>query len=266
MWCPKCRNEYREGILVCADCGEKLVQSLEEYDREHAVKMMPGAAYGGQDGFRESPDPSSRADQVQPAASEDALSVKEEKPERTYAYHASSEKAEENRSAGYSLLIIGIAGLVLVILLVLDLVPFWHLYGMSKFLSGGVMGTLFAVFIAMGAVSLKSVKRFSEKAAEENGLEKDIREWAKINFTEERIRARLSREDRLLEKTDIAYFARTEAMRTMLAEAFPDLETAFAEHMVEELYSGIYGEAEAKYDTEDEDADYFEAVNSAKIS
>ncbi len=24
-WCPKCKNEYREGIKVCADCGVELV-------------------------------------------------------------------------------------------------------------------------------------------------------------------------------------------------------------------------------------------------
>ena len=27
-WCPKCRNEYREGFTVCADCGVELVDVL----------------------------------------------------------------------------------------------------------------------------------------------------------------------------------------------------------------------------------------------
>ena len=29
-WCPNCKNEYREGITVCADCGATLVETLEE--------------------------------------------------------------------------------------------------------------------------------------------------------------------------------------------------------------------------------------------
>ncbi len=29
-WCPVCKNEYKEGVTVCADCGETLVASLEE--------------------------------------------------------------------------------------------------------------------------------------------------------------------------------------------------------------------------------------------
>ena len=31
-WCPKCKNEYREGIKVCADCGTELVDSLSDMD------------------------------------------------------------------------------------------------------------------------------------------------------------------------------------------------------------------------------------------
>ena len=31
-WCPKCKNEYYEGIKVCADCGCELVDSLKEWE------------------------------------------------------------------------------------------------------------------------------------------------------------------------------------------------------------------------------------------
>ena len=30
--CPKCKNEYREGFTVCADCGVQLVESLDDGD------------------------------------------------------------------------------------------------------------------------------------------------------------------------------------------------------------------------------------------
>lgn len=33
MWCPKCKAEYREGITVCADCGETLVEgTADDFD------------------------------------------------------------------------------------------------------------------------------------------------------------------------------------------------------------------------------------------
>lgn len=41
-WCPVCKNEYRPGIKVCADCGAELVESLENNDLETLV-------YGEQD-------------------------------------------------------------------------------------------------------------------------------------------------------------------------------------------------------------------------
>lgn len=31
-WCPKCKNEYREGITVCAECGCELVEEKEISD------------------------------------------------------------------------------------------------------------------------------------------------------------------------------------------------------------------------------------------
>ena len=34
MWCPKCKNEYREGITVCVDCKVDLVESLDKTEED----------------------------------------------------------------------------------------------------------------------------------------------------------------------------------------------------------------------------------------
>ena len=39
-WCPKCKNEYVEGITTCADCGVELVDELpEEIEDDSPVKL-----------------------------------------------------------------------------------------------------------------------------------------------------------------------------------------------------------------------------------
>ena len=40
-WCPKCRNEYREGFTVCADCGVELVDKLGEKE-ESKSSLLTG--------------------------------------------------------------------------------------------------------------------------------------------------------------------------------------------------------------------------------
>lgn len=43
-WCPKCRNEYVEGMTVCAECGVDLVEELpEEMDEYAPVKLCHAA-------------------------------------------------------------------------------------------------------------------------------------------------------------------------------------------------------------------------------
>lgn len=56
-WCPNCKNEYREGILKCADCGADLVETLEtdkeiaplcyQYTEDTAKKLVEYLRYSG---------------------------------------------------------------------------------------------------------------------------------------------------------------------------------------------------------------------------
>lgn len=40
MWCPKCRNEYIEGVVTCVDCGCELVEELPEEIDKNAPQII----------------------------------------------------------------------------------------------------------------------------------------------------------------------------------------------------------------------------------
>ncbi|MDR5659858.1 hypothetical protein RH915_10190 [Serpentinicella sp. ANB-PHB4] len=37
-WCPKCKEEYREGFVTCSMCDSELVTSLEGMDNNKVYK------------------------------------------------------------------------------------------------------------------------------------------------------------------------------------------------------------------------------------
>ncbi len=46
-WCPICKNEYQEGILVCADCNAELVDELPAEDDRVALAYISDEALAG---------------------------------------------------------------------------------------------------------------------------------------------------------------------------------------------------------------------------
>lgn len=40
MYCQRCKAEYKEGVLECADCGVKLVESLEDALNEEETEFQ----------------------------------------------------------------------------------------------------------------------------------------------------------------------------------------------------------------------------------
>ncbi len=39
-WCPKCKTEYREGIVICADCKVELVEEYKDVLLKNATEML----------------------------------------------------------------------------------------------------------------------------------------------------------------------------------------------------------------------------------
>ena len=253
-WCPKCKVEYVEGIEVCADCGSRLVDSLEDAAEAERDRNAFEAAFPEEmrDGFPEEPDP--EGGDASPSFGEDAGAedgtrsdpgeeaedggTAERREEPDAVYEDSSQKASEYRSGAYTLIAVGIVGLLALAALVSGLLPV-RLNPSTQYIALLVMGVLFAVFVTMGVASLRAANRLAIKGRREQRLKKEM-----LAFCEEQLDA--AELDRRCGAGDLPeealYFRRMDLVKALLKEQFGDLEEGFLDHFADEIYAQIFEE------------------------
>ena len=150
------------------------------------------------------------------------------------SYVNNSEKAENNRSSAYTLLIVGSIGFILVVLYFLDVIP---VRGLNKYMISGVMGALFLLFIIMGGVSLRSARIFEKKAGSENNLTSEIKKWCMTNLSAKAIDESLHFDQ---EEEEAKYFARTERVKELISGKFMNLDQDYLERLADEIYASIF--------------------------
>lgn len=228
-WCPVCKNEYREGIKLCAECKVELVEQLvDEQDKNAELEEQEKMAR-----VRAMLD-----------AEADELTEEDEVPEQVPVYHAyqnSASKAEDNRSSAYTLLFVGILGFILVLLVFVGVIPLYQNASTTKYLICGVMGAMFILFIVFGVVSMRNSKVLLIKAKSEDSLLSELTKWCEENLSAEQIDTGLF-DDEIQEELveEQKYFKRTDKMKATISDKFMNLDEALLEHFVDEYYQGLF--------------------------
>lgn len=235
-WCPKCKNEYVEGIRVCADCGSELVDSLEDVkEPEQEAVFVPDLQGLAADGAKDSEIEGVQEHQSLYDEKEKSRSVKS-----AGVYQRSSQKAEEFKSSAYALIAVGIAGAAGLVLLDMGFLPI-RVAAFQKYLINGVMGAMFLLFFVMGILSMRSSRRLFEKAQTEDELTREILHWCQEKLTAERIDEGLFDEEEASLNAELKYFKRTVRMQERITEQFLNLDEAYLEQLVDDYYQEVFG-------------------------
>lgn len=152
-------------------------------------------------------------------------------------YQDSSQRADENRSAGWMLLIVGALGILLVVLGITGVLP---LNLSNPYLFYGVMGAIFLLFLVAGGGSIKNAKIFEKKAESEHSLRSTMLDWCKEALDANEIDRQVGAEGI---SEEILYFSRTAYIRERLNHQFLNLDQDFLDKFVDDhVYGMIFEE------------------------
>ena len=229
-WCPECKCEYVEGIEKCADCGCELVDHLpDESQEEGLTEYFQGSLEEEGAVFRQAA--------MEKAAPQIVVGKKRGKPVVRSVYVNNEERAEENRTSAYTLLTVGTAGLVAVVLLFVGVIPI-QMAVFSRYMICGVMGVVFILFLVMGVVSLRNFKLLKKRAVKENNLTDEIQKWCLQNLHKETI-DEVSGLDASVPE-ELKYFQRFEFVKNEIQKQFMNLDESYVERIVEEMYPELF--------------------------
>lgn len=235
--CPKCKNEYREGFTYCPDCKCDLVDSIEAERAEEETEIFE------KDSLLNEEEAAAFLEEFAGSETSEAeeAPVRHKDGYKSGVYRNSAERAEDNKSSAWTLLSVGVIGIILLVLVMTGVIPLYF-YGITKYLAFGVMSAMFILFIVMGTVSLRNSKIFEKKAESETTLSDTMKDWCLKNLKAEELDEKIFGEHADELTPEIKYFKRNEELKMLLTEKFMNLDEGFLEDFVDHIYEDIFGE------------------------
>ncbi len=154
-------------------------------------------------------------------------------------YEKASQKAVNYRSGAFSLLLVGILGLIFLILIMLGVINI-NIFGAARMISGVVMTLMFLIFVAVGVKSLDDARKYEAMADKEDKDIEDIHTWFMSNYSRDSIDSAVfwsGDEDRGLEQD---YFKRYQYIKQEIEDRFTEISADLKEKMIEDLYNELY--------------------------
>lgn len=154
-------------------------------------------------------------------------------------YMDSAERAEDNRSSAWTLLLVGGIGVIVLILGFFGIIPF-PVSGFSKYMFFGVLMVLCLIFIVSGVISLKKSKVYSAAAETEKDNKQMIIDWCIENEVVQKINDSLMNEGEM--SVEEEYFKRSERLKHVVFSQFQSMSIEFLSDVVDDIYDSLFEE------------------------
>ena len=154
-------------------------------------------------------------------------------------YVKKADKYDDVRSSAFTMLIVGMLGIIFVILALTKVIniPFSET---TAWLFYSIMSIVFIAFTVAGFFSLRRANKLKDEAEIENEKIDEINAWANDNVSKTVIDAGLD----LNESVEILYFSRAEKIKGLLMHQFEDVDEGLIDLLTESIYTNIYEEDE----------------------
>lgn len=274
-WCPNCKNEFIEGITICPKCDVMLAETLEKAERmanmlasggENMAEVVANMDKGSDSSkdstvvqsmsgsytmsalpmvsslMGDSTDSAVSAEEVQKAQAEAAAQARRAMVSKRVppkVYQDKNVQAKEMKNSAYSLILVGVLGLVFVGLVFTNVINL-NQAASFKTMFTVATGIFFLALTVMGFMSIKSFKVLEKSASEEDQVSAQIEKWYKENMTAERIDHAVKKYVNDNDPEEEKYFYRSTLIKAVLTENFVNLDDVYVDHIVEEIYSYLY--------------------------
>lgn len=151
-------------------------------------------------------------------------------------------RLEDMKSTAWSFSIVGIAGILLLILLWMGVLPL-QIVQDTKIILTVVMGILFAFFLFVGIHAFASLNKLRMSASNEKNTYDAIISWFMDSYAEAlRNKDFAGTESTDVNSSELLYFPRYQEISTIITSKYPNLSEEFLDHIVEDLYAKIFPE------------------------
>lgn len=145
-----------------------------------------------------------------------------------------SDKYADVLSSAYTMLFVGILGVIFLLCLVKGIIPIS--LGATSWLFYTVMGIVFGSFVIFGFISLLNAIKLKDAAKEEEAIIDEINTWADENIKSENIDEGLDLEDSIEE----LYFFRFARIKDVIMHQFENIDEPLIEELSEQIYQNLY--------------------------